>query len=41
MERIEGLEDVLRPHECEAVDTAGQISQDEWMERVFTGDERA
>lgn len=39
--RIEGFEDVLRPDETAAVEKAGQISQDEWMARVFSGDENA
>ena len=39
--RIDGLQDILRPHELEAVEKAGHISQDEWMGRVFTGDEKA
>lgn len=39
--RIEGFEDVLRPDEAAAVEKAGQIAQDEWMARVFRGDENA
>jgi len=39
--RIEGLEDVLRPNELAAVEEAGQITQDEWMEHVFSGDGKA
>lgn len=39
--RIEGFEDVLRPDETAAVEKAGQITQDEWMARVFRGDENA
>jgi predicted pyridoxine 5'-phosphate oxidase superfamily flavin-nucleotide-binding protein len=39
--RIEGLEDVLRPNELAAVEDAGQITQDEWMEHVFSGDGKA
>lgn len=39
--RIEGLEDVLRPSELAAVEEAGQITQDEWMEHVFSGDGKA
>ena len=39
--RIEGFEDVLRPDDAAAVEKAGQITQDEWMARVFSGDENA
>ncbi|MCC7412354.1 MAG: pyridoxamine 5'-phosphate oxidase family protein [Gammaproteobacteria bacterium] len=39
--RIEGIEDVLRPHETERVERAGQISIEEWMGRVMSGDENA
>lgn len=39
--RIDGLQDVLRPHELEAVENVGHISQDEWMGRVMTGDEKS
>lgn len=39
--RIEGLEDILRPHELSAVEKAGRISQDEWMGHVFAGDDKA
>lgn len=39
--RIEGLEDVLRPKETAAVEEAGQISLEEWMGRVMTGDPKA
>lgn len=39
--RIAELQDVLRPHETEAVAKAGTISIDEWMGRVMTGDEKA
>lgn len=39
--RIEGLEDVLRPAELEAVAAAGQISEEEWIGRVLSGDEKA
>jgi len=39
--RIDGLQDVLRPHELAAVEQAGNISFDEWVERIVTGDERA
>jgi hypothetical protein len=36
--RIDGLQDVLRPKEIAAVEKAGQITIDEWMGRVMTGD---
>lgn len=39
--RIEGLEDVLRPHERAAVAKAGQISEEEWMGHVLAGDDKA
>lgn len=39
--RIAGLEDILRPHELAAVEKVGQISEEEWMGRVMTGDEKA
>jgi predicted pyridoxine 5'-phosphate oxidase superfamily flavin-nucleotide-binding protein len=39
--RIEGLEDILRPHELAAVEKAGRISQDEWMGHVLAGDDKA
>lgn len=39
--RIDGLQDVLRPHETEAVQKAGLITIDDWMGRVVTGDETA
>ena len=39
--RIDGLEDILRPHELAAVEKAGQISEDEWMGHVFAGDDKA
>ena len=39
--RIQGLEDILRPHELAAVEKAGQITQDEWMGHVFSGDDKA
>jgi hypothetical protein len=32
---------VLRPNELAAVEEAGQITQDEWMEHVFSGDGKA
>lgn len=39
--RIDGMQDVLRPREVAAVEKAGNITSDEWMERVLTGDENA
>lgn len=39
--RIDGMQDVLRPHETEAVAKAGTITIDEWMGRVLSGDEKA
>ncbi len=39
--RIDGLQDTLRPHELATLEKVGPISQDEWMGRVATGDERA
>lgn len=39
--RIEGMQDVLRQHELEKLETAGNITFDEWAERVATGDEKA
>jgi uncharacterized protein len=38
--RIDGLQDVLRPKEVAAVEKAGTITIDEWMGRVFSGDEK-
>lgn len=40
--RTDAVQDVLRPHEAEEVEqSGGQISIEEWMERVKTGDENA
>jgi len=39
--RIEGIEDVLRPHETAVVEKVGQITIDDWMGKVLSGDERA
>lgn len=39
--RIDGLQDILRPHELAAVEKAGNITEEEWMTRVATGDEKA
>ncbi len=39
--RIDGIQDVLRPHETAAVEKAGQITIDEWMGHVLAGDEKA
>jgi hypothetical protein len=38
--RIDGLQDVLRPHELSAVKKAGQISIEAWMAKVLNGDEK-
>ena len=38
--RIQGLEDILRPHERAAVDKAGQITEEEWMGHVLAGDDK-
>lgn len=40
--RTDAVQDVLRPEEAEKVDrSGGQISIEEWMERVKSGDDRA
>ncbi len=39
--RIDGLQDILRPHELTAVEKAGHITQDEWMGHVLAGDDKA
>lgn len=39
--RIDGLQDILRPHELAAVEKAGTITEEEWMGRVASGDEKA
>lgn len=39
--RIDGLQDILRPHETEAVEKVGHITIDEWMGHVMSGDEKA
>lgn len=39
--RIDGVQDVLRPAEVARVEKAGQITADDWMERVLAGDENA
>lgn len=39
--RIDGLQDILRPHELEAVEKAGNITEEEWIGRVLSGDEKA
>ena len=39
--RIDAVQDTLRPHEAAAVEKAGQITVDEWMGRLFAGDEKA
>lgn len=38
--RIDMMQDVLRPNETAAVAKAGQITIDEWMGKVVSGDER-
>lgn len=37
--RIDAVQDTLRPHKNAAVKRAGQITAEEWMGRVFSGDE--
>src|SRR5690606_1628186 len=39
--RIDGVQDVIRPEEVKRVEQVGQITADDWMERVLTGDENA
>lgn len=39
--RIDGMQDVLRPHELERVEQAGNITIEQWGERVMSGDEKA
>lgn len=39
--RIDGLQDVLRPHELTAVQKAGVITEEEWMGHVLAGDDKA
>jgi predicted pyridoxine 5'-phosphate oxidase superfamily flavin-nucleotide-binding protein len=39
--RIDGMQDVLRPNEVAAVARQGNISEEEWMGRVLSGDENA
>ena len=39
--RIDGIQDVLRPHETAVVEKVGQITIDDWMGKVLTGDEKA
>lgn len=39
--RIDGMQDVLRPHELARVEQEGNITIEEWMQRVVTGDEKA
>ena len=38
--RIDGMQDVLRPHELAAVEQAGNITADEWVGHIVNGDER-
>lgn len=35
--RIDGMQDVLRPHELEQVERAGNISEEEWVQRIIDG----
>ena len=35
--RIDGVQDVLRPHELERVEAAGHIDAEEWAERIKQG----
>lgn len=39
--RIDGMQDVLRPHELAAAEREGHLDAEQWMEYVLTGDERA
>jgi uncharacterized protein len=39
--RIDGLQDTLRPHELATLEKVGPITQDEWMGRLASGDEKA
>jgi hypothetical protein len=39
--RIDGIQDVLRPHETAVVEKVGQITIEDWMGKVLTGDEKA
>jgi len=39
--RIEGLEDVLRPNELAAVENDGQITEEEWIGHILSGDDKA
>ncbi len=39
--RIDMMGDVLRPHEAARVEKAGQITIEDWMGRVLTGDDKA
>jgi predicted pyridoxine 5'-phosphate oxidase superfamily flavin-nucleotide-binding protein len=39
--RIDGMQDILRPHELEKVERSGNITIEEWGERVINGDENA
>lgn len=39
--RIDGMQDVLRPHELAEVEQRGNITDEEWMGRVINGDEDA
>lgn len=39
--RIDGLQDVLRPHETAVVEKLGQTTIDDWMSKVIAGDDKA
>lgn len=39
--RIDGVQDVLRPHETAVVEKIGQITIDDWMGKALAGDEKA
>jgi predicted pyridoxine 5'-phosphate oxidase superfamily flavin-nucleotide-binding protein len=39
--RIDGMQDVLRPHEIAAVEKTGLITEEEWFGHVMSGDEQA
>ncbi len=38
--RIDGIQDTLRPHETAVVEKVGEITIDEWMGKVMSGDEK-
>jgi predicted pyridoxine 5'-phosphate oxidase superfamily flavin-nucleotide-binding protein len=39
--RIDGLQDTLRPHEIAALEKVGPITEEEWIGRVVSGDDKA